>query len=184
MVYGTILGLALVALVVDRMVLPDSATRPQAATAATAQAPARSSEAAASSTTASLASHTVAAPSLANRLQNLAQQRRLVLTDVPDAFRPNLNWVGTAPTDVAPSEVKNPQIALTEIEAFSTRNRLMAVLNNSDGGAAIVGSRTLVVGQVIDEFQLMSLTKRSAVFKKGELRVELKLPDPRLPTAD
>lgn len=184
MVYGFVLGFALVALAVDRLILSDGATGPQSAAAADEFVSDETSPASASKPMMAASPGAVQAPSLANRLQNLAQERKLILTDVEDAFRPNLNWVGVARPEVVPVASTKPQVGLSEVESFKSRHRLMAVLQNSEGGAAIVGNHTILIGQNIEGFRLVSLTKRSAVFEKDQARVELSLPSPRLPTGD
>ncbi|MBC7835917.1 MAG: hypothetical protein H7Y88_12580, partial [Phycisphaerales bacterium] len=62
------------------------------------------------------------------------------------------------------------------ITAFKKDHTLRSVMLLSDGsGLAVVGEKRLRIGDTLGDFILVSLTTRSAVFSRGELRIELTL---------
>jgi hypothetical protein len=56
-------------------------------------------------------------------------------------------------------------------------HKLQAVMKRTNGGIAIVDKKTVRVGQTFEGFRLVAVKDRSAIFRRGELRVELKLPE-------
>lgn len=59
---------------------------------------------------------------------------------------------------------------------FQAANSLEAVLNAGPNSLAIVNGLTVHLGQTIDGFQLISVSQRSAIFKRDHLRVALQIP--------
>ena len=112
---------------------------------------------------------------LAVRLQSVAREQSLDLERVSDAFRPSVKWVG------APRQVTTTAELRDAARDFQQRHRLMAVMKQTDGGLAIVDKRTVVVGQTYGGFRLVAVKDRSAVFRRGNQKVELRLPEEGLP---
>lgn len=170
--YGLILALALAGLAVDRLVLDGGATGPQSAKALI-DSPAGNANGVAKSPTDAAAPAT-RATTLAGRLDQMARDKNLNLFEVDDAFRPSASWIKPAAAAVAAAEAT----PLSESEAFLKKHKLLALLNNSHGGAAIIDSQTVVLGKQVDGFTLVGVTKRSAILEKDGQRVELSLPVP------
>ena len=60
---------------------------------------------------------------------------------------------------------------------FLQRHRLTAVMRQTGGGVAIIDQKTVAVGQSLDGFRLVAVKERSAVLRRGQHRVELRLPE-------
>lgn len=112
--------------------------------------------------------------SLATRLTLIAKAENLNLDAVRDAFRPPAAWVGTTRA-VTPDEMA---VAARD---FQNRKLTAVIMRNSGRGVAIVDQRTVGVGQSLDGFVLVAVKERSAVFRRGGQRVELRLPEDAQP---
>ncbi len=108
---------------------------------------------------------------IARKLEQVAEQRGLDPTGVIDAFRPSPMWLelGEVQVDDVQAEVL--------VERFRKAHTLAAVMGSGDEGWAIVDGRTLLIGEVLDGFTLVSVGRRSAVLESGDARVLLTLPD-------
>ncbi len=108
---------------------------------------------------------------IARKLEQIAEQRGLDPTGVIDAFRPSPMWLQLreVPVDDVQAELL--------VERFRKAHTLAAVMGSGDEGWAIVDGRTLLIGQVLDGFTLVSVGRRSAVLESGDARVLLTLPD-------
>ena len=51
----------------------------------------------------------------------------------------------------------------------------MAVMKQTGGGVAIIDKYTVPVGHTYDGFRLVAVKDRSAILRRGNLKVELKL---------
>ena len=114
------------------------------------------------------------AGALAVRLQNVAQARaeKLNLNQVHDAFRPSASWIGAPkPAPVTPAEVRDAAAEFKE----KYRNKLKTIIRQGVGGVAIIDNVAVAVGQSIDGFRLVAVKDRSAILRRGEQRVELRL---------
>lgn len=171
--YGLILVLALGGLAVDRLVLDGGATGPQSAEAI-GGAPVSRAVAAEAKTKTETNNPATRASTLAGRLDRTAKEKNFNLLQVDDAFRPAASWIKPAAAAVM-AQAAEP---VSEAEAFTKKHKLLALLNNAHGGAAIIGSQTVVLGKQIDGFTLVGVTKRSALLEKDGQRVELSLPVP------
>jgi hypothetical protein len=169
-IYAAILAMALGGLAVDRLIL-GGATGPHDASAEVD--PALAPDASTSPTLRANTPHhaTNNTSTLAARLDRMATEHHFELLSVEDAFRPAVSWVKPAENGV------KPIVQLTEAQAFAKNHKLMAVVTNVAGGAAIIDNQTLTVGRQIDGFTLIAVTQRSAVLEKFGQRVELTLPD-------
>ena len=108
---------------------------------------------------------------IARKLEQIAEQRGLDPTGVIDAFRPSPIWLQSSE---APVEIEQPELL---VERFMKAHTLAAVMGSGKDGSAIVDGRTLLIGQVLDGFTLVSVGRRSAVLESGDARVLLTLPD-------
>ncbi len=166
-VYIAIMVIAVVALLIDRTLLqPEPA---QAATLQYAVPPsARDPVALEAPRSEGPAPRQVA---IARKLEQVAEQRGLDPTGVIDAFRPSPMWLelGEVQVDDVQAEVL--------VERFRKAHTLAAVMGSGDEGWAIVDGRTLLIGEVLDGFTLVSVGRRSAVLESGDARVLLTLPD-------
>jgi hypothetical protein len=175
-VYVAVLGLALGGLAVDRLVLDGGATGPRDAAAAIAAAGAPAPAAASPAGLNTLVSPAASrGPTLAARLEHIGKEHRLDPMCIDDAFRPSLAW----PKPASPAASDRPKAAEVDpTQAFLKAHRLMAVVQNTTGGAAIVNGRTLTVGMEIDGFKLVRITRRSATFEREGRSIELTLATP------
>lgn len=168
-VYGAVLVVGVIGVTVDRVfILPDEAAadwvspqrdatvRPPAADAGPADIPATP------------ISTTRAA--IADRLEAVAAARGFDLDRVPNAFVAPKSWMVL--------ETPDPRRAIrASAETFDLTHVLTAVMAADDGGYAIIDGRTLFIGQELDGFELVTVSRRSAVLEADGVRVELMLPD-------
>lgn len=111
------------------------------------------------------------------RLQDLARTRCLDASAPENAFSLPPTW---PMPKVAEREQVAADMAQTEmnrklIDAFR-QHRLEAVVVGQKGYANVDG-QGVFVGETVDRFTLLSVTKSSAVFGLDQLRVELELPN-------
>jgi hypothetical protein len=107
---------------------------------------------------------------LATRLSSIARSESLHGESVRDAFRPPGAWVGA-------SRLASPDEMAVAAREFQNRRLTAVIMRTSGRGVAIVDQRTVAVGQSLDGFLLVAVKERSAVFRRGTQRVELRLPD-------
>ncbi len=168
-VYGAVLVVGVIGVTVDQVfILPEQAAadrispeldaivRPPAADAGPAGIPATPIS--------------TARAAIADRLEAVAAARDFDLDRVPNAFLPPKSWVVV--------ETPDPWRAIrASAETFDLTHVLTAVMAADDGGYAIIDGRTLFIGQVLDGFELIAVSRRSAVLEADGMRVELMLPD-------
>ena len=186
-IYAAVLGLAVSAFAFDRFVLgpgddapeevaaaPAGAARRPAARRAPARpagvASARAAAARAAGDTAPVPSATPPASTLSARLEALAAAQKLKLDNVGDAFKPSTVWVGS-PKQVAPT------VEVVDAVAEFQKKKLTAVVKQNSGGIAVIDKTYLSVGQSLDGFRLVAVKDRSAILRRGNQRVELRLRD-------
>jgi hypothetical protein len=173
---GAVLGLAVAAFAVDRWVIGHAPADDAAMTASAAAAPAARRTAPRPQRNRVPAADQMADASqagvatLAARLDEVARTQKLNLEVVNDAFRPPAAWVGTQRTAMVEDR---PDAA----RDFLQRHRLTAVMRQTGGGVAIIDQKTVAVGQSLDGFRLVAVKERSAVLRRGQHRVELRLPE-------
>lgn len=195
-----LLGLAVVAFVVDRFVIGTDETTAVAAAdefepartaspgtagrsvAAPQPAGRSASVVAAENPVASLAAATSQPASLASRLAALDQAMRLSRDSVADAFRPSAAWVAASqpppPPDpaAAPAPTQKPAPPKVDYGAvFAKRHQLTALMNDGRGGMAIVNGRLYKVGQSVGGFRLIDVGLTEAIFLGKGTEVTLKL---------
>jgi len=185
-IYAAVLGLAVSAFAFDRFVLGPGDDAPEEVAAAPAGAarrptprrtPARpagvaSAKAAAAQAPAAGAAVPAASPTstLSTRLEALAAAHKLKLDNVGDAFKPSPVWVGS-PKQVAPT------VEVVDAVAEFQKKKLTAVMKQNSGGIAVIDKTYLSVGQSLDGFRLVAVKDRSAILRRGNQRVELRLRD-------
>jgi hypothetical protein len=174
-IVSAVLGLAVTAFCVDRWVIgtPDGAD-----TAAVGPVQPRATRrtvprpAAAASVAQSTAAEAYAGGlgTLVLRLEAVARAQELDVRNIRDAFVPPTSWIGTQ----RPAAVDDYPNAARE---FINRHKLTAVMKQSGGGIAIIEGKMVAVGQSIGGFRLVVVKDRSAVLRRGNQRVELRLPE-------
>jgi hypothetical protein len=167
------LGLAVAAMLVDRLVVGPDAAAPKSAEATIASRPAAPAAPAAPATTVP-----ASAPiRLADRLKVLAEAPNLDPLHARDAFVPPESWLAQPKTP----ETAAAAPAADPAEKFIHEHKLTSVLTAGDGGIAMVNGKVLRVGQEVDGFKLVRLEPGCAVFRGGDdVDVKLKtLTEPR-----
>ncbi len=185
--YVVILALALGGLGVDRILLDGGATGPSQTEASLSPTPTPGvtpapgtipgtttgfAPGSARASGASAGSPTARTMTLAGRLDKIAESESFDLAQVEDAFLPASGWLKKEQPKA------RPVVKVDEVQAFTNTHKLLALVNNAHGGAAIINNQTVVLGKVVDGFTLIEVTKRSAIFEKDGRRVELSLPAP------
>lgn len=187
-IYAAVLGLAVAAFGFDRFVLgpgddntaEEVAAAPAAGRPAARRTPARAAagvgaNAAATATAAGVPSALTGAASastaaLSARLEAVAAAQKLKLNEVGDAFKPSPVWVGS-PKQVAPT------VEVVDAVAEFQKKKLTTVMKQGSGGIAVIDKTYLSVGQSLDGFRLVAVKDRSAILRRGNQRVELRLRD-------
>jgi hypothetical protein len=107
---------------------------------------------------------------IADRLDTVAQQRGFDLNRVPNAFVPPRSWL----VEEVRQDIPSSRVTAAMFEA---KHVLTGVMAAGDRGYAIIDGRTLFIGQVLDGFELISVSERSAVLESAGERIELMLPE-------
>lgn len=171
--YGAVLGLAAVAFVIDRMFFsPDDAGA--ATPHASVEKPAAHEAQAAAPVAATASSESIPAGWLAERLRAATsgtdQSSRDVFA-VPACWRPAPK-VAVAP--VAAVAAPKPKLFG---ETFRREHHLVAVMIEAGRGRAVVDGKLVTVGDAIDGFRLVSLSRQAARFVRGSEQVCLSIAD-------
>ncbi|MFO8012812.1 MAG: hypothetical protein R6X20_05835 [Phycisphaerae bacterium] len=172
-----VLAVAVVALVVDRLVLAPPASGPKHARAAPTPSPADTAAKtrATPSPAAATPSETVGRPALAERLEATAERFQLDPETLRDGFVPSQAWLVDL---VEPAPEAAPEAVETQAspaEQFAEQHTLTSVILTTGGGSAVIDGKVVPVGQVLDGFRLTRLTRSSAVFEADGEEVELRL---------
>jgi len=169
-VYVCVLGLAVLILLVDRVFLGPAGLAPEEASAGPVGT---SSSAAAVGKSATTGAPQAAEPapeqSIVVRLRALGQAQTDTAA-VRDAFRPSPSWLA----EMRPSRGGEAS-GRSDAPRRSFNHRLMAVMMDGQGGLAIIDGKCLRVGQTMDGFTLVRLSKSSAVLEAGGQKVKLRL---------
>jgi hypothetical protein len=158
-IFVAVLGLALAALVTDRL----TSTSDSAAAAAESD---RSSLLLASSSTATSSGKgpSISAPagdelSLARRLAAAVSAAKVGdERGGRDLFRVPAKWSKEV-------EVNSAEAARVAAEQFARSHRLGAIAHNAGGAVAVVDGKLLHTGAVVDGFRLLNIARDSAVFQ-------------------
>jgi hypothetical protein len=112
-------------------------------------------------------------PPLLHRMRELPEATQYDSVAKLDAFKPPASWVPEAPV----VEVAAPVVE-SAADIFQRSHRLTAVLSGPAGEFAVIGGRTLAIGQDLDGFILVAVGTRSAVFRWEDAEVTLTLREP------
>ena len=165
-----LLGLAAVAIVVDRLVQSAPAAAPQPAAAsspvsgAAHPAPARPATPTATGTPAATA---VQASAIADRLRRAGEGLDMDPMNLRDAFVPPESWLARPPTPEGHAAAPAAPVA-DSADRFVREHKLTSVLIDADGGIAVVNDKVLRVGQEIDGYRLVRLAPGTALFTGGD----------------
>ncbi len=102
---------------------------------------------------------------LADRLEALAREQKMDLVDIRDPFSGGGQPVGAGRGGDGTAAV------------FQQKHRLTAVMVKSSGGQAIVDNKPIAVGQELDGFTLVTLSKSTALFRSGRAEAMLRMED-------
>jgi hypothetical protein len=172
--YASILGVCVAALAVDRLFLspPDNAAA--GSVTSSAALPANDAELIAEATR---PSRTLEIPetTVASRFEDIATERGLDPTAVPDVFRAPAHWLPDEPTTEGPIIEDDPEGA-ERASKFLSSHRLNAVMAQGERGYAIIDGKRLQIGEALDGFRLREVHRRSVVLEDDGLEVTLELP--------
>jgi len=170
-IYGSVLGIALCALVLDRGFgnsppASDAAAIPTGTDPAVIGPPLRSPQ------PASGPGSNVLAQDMAAKLRTLPAVDANS-QEIRDAFVPTPAWInGNEAEKTAPS---------LRATKFENSHRLKAIVESKHGGQAWVDDNLVAVGQTIDGFKLAAVAPMRAFFTDGEAEAELRLEVPDAP---
>ncbi len=167
-IYLAILAIGLAALAVDRVFLGSDGAGPSRANAQTSGPAGSGPELAVLPPGSRAAASALAADALAERLRRLSKKQGIEMKAVKDAFACPEGWL---PGQAASQPARPPNAGALE---FQAQHQLMAVMAGSRG-SAIVDGKCLLIGQKLGLYQLVSVGKRSAVFRCGDEQIVLKL---------
>jgi hypothetical protein len=174
-VYLAVLGLAVVAFVLDRTMFDASTTEPAAATAALRK---RETKKVSKPKSVDGDRPVQQIPAAGSQEKRQSIGRRILLCcsassrECPDAFTPSQLWVAREVED----QQEAPEVQdRTTLESLKSRHSLTAVLSGRQG-MAILGGRCVRVGQTIEGCKLIEVTGQTAVFQAGSHRIEMKVP--------
>ncbi len=177
LILAGVLGLAGVALLADRLVIGSDVTGPAESSASVLDAaPTQASLPGAGTAPTGTdlpADPQAQAVTLSQRLRDLGNQSPS--TDMPplrDAFAPDAAWTADPHDPAGSADNKAKQRAA---ELFQNQHQLDAVMVSVDSRFAVVGGQMIYIGQTLDDYRLVEVHERSAVFQSAGLRVELGL---------
>ena len=170
----SVLTVAVLGLLVDRLFLSSPGTGPGVAAAdAPAPAPASSAVVGTSPTVAVQADAPRSdSTSVAQLLESIRQPGELASADVADAFRPSSAWKSTQGL----ADIKAPEeLPRRTGEEFAREHSLSGVMRSDDGGYAVINGQVVRLGQTVDGFELSAMSDNAVVMASGAVRVVLKL---------
>ncbi|MCE9591975.1 MAG: hypothetical protein K8S99_15820 [Planctomycetes bacterium] len=179
-VFLGILGLGLTALAADRFVI--SPTGPRSAQASIASVVQDSATQAQPVPAAPEAATAPIAPAntvrVAHQLESFGQEQGLRADETANAFQPSAAWLAEDEAS-APKPQSLAPVGPPPAQAFTAAHKLNGVMAKGGGGYAIINGRAVTVGQTVDGFRLVEVSRRSAVFQSstGE-QAELTLQTP------
>ena len=111
---------------------------------------------------------------LGEQLQALARTQQLDLNAVDNAFALAPSWPRKQDSGNSNAATRPTEEAVLA-DAFVKGHKLDAVMVRLRGGLVMLDGKALLVGQSIDKFKLVSVTRTTATFAHGETRVVLRL---------
>jgi hypothetical protein len=185
MMYGVVLVAAAGGFIWDRMNGGGPAPAQAAASAASKDAPEPSAADAPSPKSEAskphAASPTTGPVAIGLRLAAAGRAFCLDSANADSAFTVPAGWVKLKPLEVAPQQPQQPvgpdraELDRTAAEAFGRKHHLDAVMMGKRA-TAMVDGKGVLIGQSLDKFELLSVTKTTATFGLREARAELRLP--------
>lgn len=172
--YLAVLGLGVVALLLDKTVLaPAPAGGEQPPGTEASDVGESGDETDHEGAAAGSVGATMGPLSVADQLHILAEARTLDPNQIADAFEPSPRWF----SDARENGAKTPDEIIKE---FKATYKLSGVLNNRGERMAMIldpDDKLLVlpVGETLDLFKLAAVDDRSAVFERGSIRIVLSL---------
>jgi hypothetical protein len=189
MMYGVVLVAAAGGFIWDRMSGGGGPAPAQAA--ATTAAPSASKDAAEPSADAGTvksdeskprpASPTTGPVAIGLRLAAAGRTFCLDSANADSAFTVPPGWVKLKPVEVAAQQPQQPagpdraELDRAAAEVFGRKHHLDAVMMGKRA-TAMVDGRGVLIGQTLDKFELLSVTKTTATFGLRDARAELRLP--------
>jgi hypothetical protein len=170
-----VLAVAVAALLVDRLVLAPSASGPKQAQARPTPSGGTAEAKTAALPVPATLSGTEADSALAERLEATAERFQLDPEALRDGFVPARAWLDELVEPVPQEEPEQVAPEASPAEQFAEQHTLTSVILISGGGSAVIDGKVVPVGQAIDGFTLIRLTRSSAVFAGGGEEVELRL---------
>ncbi|HOD80292.1 MAG: hypothetical protein BWX88_02842 [Planctomycetes bacterium ADurb.Bin126] len=177
-VYVAMLGLAGMALLVDRIVGPGGGTLK------TANAEYVTPVELETESPASAVAEATPPQDLAGRLALLATARPIDIDRSRDVFVPSPAWQGdfgrggpVAAFDGPPADTENA------LDAFRRTRHLGAIVDGGSEMGAVVDGQFVRVGQSLDGMRLVHISRDSATFQSSQGQVELRLPRRTMPEA-
>lgn len=165
-----VLGLAGLALFVDRVVLGTGVTNPVESSAdVVTQGPDPASLLIDHGPASAGSAKPVVTVTLADRLRRAVDGREAAGTTERDAFAVPSGWV---PVAALPEPAPDTRV---NHDAFIGGHRLEAVLLTGARRCAVVNGRTVYIGGQIDGYRLIGVRERSAVFEHDRSRVRLQI---------
>jgi hypothetical protein len=110
---------------------------------------------------------------LAQQLCELADDRLLDATRVPDAFLAPVGWLPVESGPIAAAHEGSADAA-----RFAARHTLTAVLVAGPRSHAVLDGEILLIGHSVEGFRLVDVRTRSAEFRSDHETVTLRLADP------
>jgi hypothetical protein len=118
--------------------------------------------------------------SIGARLIELAAAQNIDPAQGGSAFTLPETWPTVRKVEIAPAATRPAQIDLDRLasEDFIHKHHLDAVMVravNNEAGIAIVDGQSVTVGHTFDRFKLVSVSKTTAVFRRGRVQMEMRL---------
>ncbi len=110
---------------------------------------------------------------LAGRLKEVCSDRGVQMTEIRGVFGATREWFPG-------SRGEGPKESVAEIVMrFKEKYRLKATIVAPDGGRAVINDVCLTVGEELDGFKLISVSRAAAVLESDAMRIvlELELPE-------
>jgi hypothetical protein len=171
-IYLTVLGVGVSALALGEVVFPAS---PSSAAGAPVEASAKEysvSPAGGATRLTLTARESVKACSVAEQLRTFGQAHEVDVLSIRDVFQaPAVLDQSRPAAEKAPSSMPNP------VERFTQAHHLNGVMVANQQSKAIVDGKTLLVGQSLDGFKLVSVTQQVVTFESEAGQVVLKIPE-------
>ena len=161
-----LVGVALIAFVVDRVTSSDGPeVHPQAVAHAAASPTATRAKAPAPI---DADARIIELSVISGRLQTLAETEGLDADNAQDAFHSAASWL----TQAKPQNDGSAEITAA-VARFRQQHKLLAIVKSGRTAMALVDGKTFRRGQTLDGFKVVEVRDRSVVFDSGAAKVEI-----------